>query len=89
MSVQATGDPCCRSQATPHALPNFFREPQINGAGVRGVERLFARPILPSVSAIRAAAFGLDAGFDEHFAKPVDPAELFALVQRLLVGVKN
>ncbi len=49
----------------------------------------------PNVRATRTAALtalargedrqrALDAGFDEHCAKPVEPAELLALVQRLL-----
>jgi PAS domain S-box-containing protein len=47
------------------------------------------------VAALTALARGedrqraLDAGFDEHCAKPVEPAELLALVARLLPGVER
>jgi PAS domain S-box-containing protein len=54
----------------------------------------------PAVKATPAAALtalaraedrqrALDAGFDEHCAKPVEPAELVALVARLLPGKKR
>jgi PAS domain S-box-containing protein len=82
----------CAIEARPEAIICDISMPGEDGYSfVRNLRRAED----PAVRAIRAAALtalargedrerALDAGFNEHFAKPVEPAELVALVKRLL-----